>query len=52
MLNRHFSRHALRLSELRDFASENYPRSGGYSLEVRPISIRNLSDSYPKFYGR
>ena len=52
MLNRLFSWHALRLTFVRDFADENCPRSGGYAPEVCPISIRNLADSCPNFYGR
>ena len=52
MLNRYFLWHALRLTFVRDFADENCPRSGGYAPEVCPISIRNLADSCPNFYGR
>jgi hypothetical protein len=52
MLNRHFLRHALRLTFVRAFADENCPMSGGYAPEVCLISIRNLSDSRPIVYGR
>ena len=52
MLNRLFSPHALLLTFVSGFASENYLKAGGYSSEFRPISVRILSDFYPKYYGR
>jgi hypothetical protein len=51
-LNRHFLWHALPLTVVRTFASEDYPKAGGDSSEVHPISARNLSDFYPMVYER
>jgi hypothetical protein len=51
-LKQHFLRHALPLTVVRTFASDNYPKAGGYAAETRSISVRKLSDSYLKFYGR
>jgi hypothetical protein len=48
MLNRHFSRHALRLSELRGFAYDIFPKAFRFIYEILTIHLRRFFEVFPR----